>query len=119
MTGPQRERLAAAQGELLRALLADGPAPGGFDAERLRVEARSLLNKRRSVVASIRPDVAGELGERFRPLFAEYARGNPRRDGSRMREDAAAFAEWAAARGELAALRASRSERRRWWRFGR
>ena len=38
MTRPQRERLAAAQAELLRALLADGAVPEGFDADRVRVE---------------------------------------------------------------------------------
>ncbi|MBW4717481.1 hypothetical protein [Saccharothrix obliqua] len=113
MTEPQRERLAAAQAGLLRALLADGTPPAGFDPERLRVEARSLLNKRRGVVAALRPDVAAELADRFRPLFDEYARAHPRRDGTRFREDAAAFAEWATARGELTPPR-----RRRWWRRG-
>ncbi|QFZ17624.1 hypothetical protein [Saccharothrix syringae] len=110
MTRPQRERLAAAQEDLLNALLADGPVPDGFDPERVRVERRALLNKRRAIVASLRPEVAAELGERFRPLFDEYASSRPRRVGTRFREDAAAFAEWATARGELAA------PKRRWWR---
>ncbi|MDQ2588649.1 hypothetical protein [Saccharothrix yanglingensis] len=101
MTGPQRERLGAAQAELLRALLADGAAPAGFDERMVRAEKRALLNKRRGIVGSLRPDVAAELGERFRPLFDEYAAGNPRRAGSRFREDAAAFAAWAVERGEL------------------
>ncbi|EWC61685.1 hypothetical protein UO65_3043 [Actinokineospora spheciospongiae] len=100
-----RERLAARQAELLAALLADGPAPAGFDAEALRVEADALLAKRRRVVALIDPEVAESCGEDFAPLFAEYARGNPRRDGSRAREDAAAFAAWVEAR----------RPKRRWW----
>ena len=111
MTQPQRESLAAQQTELLRALLGDGAPPAGFDPERLRVEARALLNKRRGIVAMLRPDVADALGERFRPLFDTYARAHPRQAGSRAREDAAAFAEWAVARGELAPPR-----KRRWWR---
>lgn len=111
MTRPQRERLAAQQAELLRALLGDGAPPPGFDADRLRVEARALLNKRRGIVAVLRPDVADALGEKFRPLFDAYARAHPRQAGSRAREDAAAFAEWAVARGEPAPPR-----KRRWWR---
>ncbi|MFD1146316.1 hypothetical protein [Saccharothrix hoggarensis] len=101
MTGPQRERLAAAQAELLRALLADGPVPAGFDPERVRVERRALLAKRRGIVAALRPDVAAELGDRFRPLFDAYAAGRPKEDGTRFRENAARFAEWAVAEGAL------------------
>ncbi|MFI9011820.1 hypothetical protein ACIGNX_31740 [Actinosynnema sp. NPDC053489] len=111
MTGPQRERLAAAQAELLRALLADGDVPEGFDADRVRVERRALLNKRRGIVAAIRPDVAAELGERFRPLFEAYARAHPREVGTRFRDDAARFAGWAVERGELEA-----PKKKRWWR---
>ncbi|MFE2751894.1 hypothetical protein ACFXGA_07800 [Actinosynnema sp. NPDC059335] len=110
MTQPQRDRLAAAQAELLRALLADGDAPAGFDEERLRVERRALLNKRRGIVEMLRPDVAAELGERFRPLFDAYARAHPKEVGTRFREDAARFAEWAVRRGEL------KPRKRRWWR---
>ncbi|MEU4445824.1 hypothetical protein AB0K14_31170 [Actinosynnema sp. NPDC050801] len=110
MTRPQRERLAAAQAELLRALLADGAVPEGFDPERVRVEKRALLSKRRGIVEMLRPDVAVELGERFRPLFDAYAGAHPKEVGTRFREDAARFAEWAAARGELAPPR-----KRRWW----
>lgn len=111
MTDAQRERLAAAQAELLRAVLADGATPAGFDERRLRVEARSLLAKRRGIVAMLDPAVADALGERFRPLFDSYAPVHPRRSGSRAREDAAAFAEWARERGEL-----PRAPRKRWWR---
>lgn len=111
MTRPQRERLAAAQAELLRALLADGAVPEGFDAERVRIEKRALLNKRRGIVEMLRPDVAAELGDRFRPLFDAYAKAHPKEVGTRFREDAASFAEWAIARGELPP-----PNKKRWWR---
>ncbi|MEV8440217.1 hypothetical protein AB0425_22795 [Actinosynnema sp. NPDC051121] len=111
MTQPQRERLAAAQAELLRALLADGAVPEGFDAHRVRVEKRALLNKRRGIVEMIRPDVAAELGDRFRPLFDAYAAEHPKEAGTRFLDDAARFAEWATARGELQPPR-----KKRWWR---
>lgn len=106
-----RERLAAQQAELLKALLANGPVPAGFDEQRLGVERRALLSKRRGIVRMLGPAVADELGDRFRPLFDAYALENPRRAGSRAREDAAAFAEWCRARGELPERRTAR------WKF--
>lgn len=111
-----RERLAAAQAELLRALLADGPIPAGFDESRFVVERRALLSKRRGVAAMLGPEVANELGDRFRPLFDEYATAHPRTAGSRAREDAAKFAEWARDRGELSPVE---TPRKRWWRRSR
>ncbi|GAA3038508.1 hypothetical protein [Actinokineospora globicatena] len=105
-----REEVAAAQGELLRSLLAGGSPPAGFDPGAIRVEAAALLGKRRRIVREIDPGTAEELGDRFAELFAEYALANPRRDGSRFREDAVAFAAWATERGHL------RRARRRWWR---
>lgn len=110
MTRPQRDRLAAAQTELLRALLADGAVPPGFDEDRVRIEKRALRNKRRGIVEMLRPDVADELGERFRPLFDAYARTHPKEDGTRFREDAARFADWAVAQGEL-----KPPKKKRWW----
>ncbi|GAA2967333.1 hypothetical protein [Actinokineospora diospyrosa] len=107
-----REDLAAAQGELLRALLAGGSAPSGFDPDALRVEATSLLAKRRRIVSQLDPDTAENLGERFTELFAEYAIVNPRQAGSRFRDDAAAFAEWAVEHGHMTPPRPER----RWWR---
>ncbi|WP_026425914.1 hypothetical protein [Actinokineospora inagensis] len=105
-----RDELAAAQGDLLRALLAGGEPPAGFDPAAVRVEAAALLAKRRRIVSQLAPEVAGELGSDFTALFNDYAAGNPRRDGTRFREDAAAFAEWAVARGHLT------PRRKRWWR---
>jgi hypothetical protein len=110
MTGPERERLARAQAALLRAVLAEGPAPAGFDAVRLRALADALRAKRRRVVAGLDPELPARLGDRFAPLFDEYARENPRRDGGTSREDAATFARWLTERDELP------QTRRRWWR---
>jgi hypothetical protein len=101
VTGGPRERLAEAQSELLAALLAGGPSPAGFDERLLRVEAKSLLAKRRGIVAMLNPEVVDELGDRFRPLFDEYALAHPRTSGSRAREDAADFAAWARERGDI------------------
>jgi hypothetical protein len=101
MTQPQRDRLAEAQAELLRAVLADGPTPAGFDPERLRVEANALRAKRRRVTTMLEPEACAELGDRFGPLFDEYARAHPRTIGSRARQDARAFVEWLWDRGHL------------------
>jgi hypothetical protein len=111
MTDVARERLAGAQAELLAALLAGGPSPTGFDERLLRVEARSLLAKRRGIVAMLAPEAVDVLADRFRPLFDEYALAHPRTSGSRAREDAVAFTEWARERGALPPLKP-----RRWWR---
>lgn len=110
MTELERQRLADAQAELLRAVLADGPTPAGFDALRLHAQANALRAKRRRVVAALRPDLPANLGDRFGPLFDEYAHTNPRREGVTARDDAAAFARWLIERDEF-----QPSRQRRWW----
>lgn len=107
MTGPQRDRLAEAQAELLRALLTDGSPPAGFDPERLRVEANALRAKRRGVVAMLQPDACAELADKFVPLFNEFARTHPKSTGTRAREDARDFVAWAQEHGHLT--------KPRWW----
>lgn len=107
MTQPQRDRLAAAQAEFLRAVLADGPAPAGFAPERLRVEAEALRAKRRRLVAHLEPEACARLGDQLAEVFDEYARAHPRAEGVRAREDARRFVKWARNRGHL--------RRRRWW----
>ena len=106
-----RDRVAEAQAELLRALLADGAAPAGFDADRLALQSRSLLAKRTRVMAAVRPDLAEALGDRFRDLFHQYAKENPRPTGVGYRADAESFTEWLHARD---ALPRPRKPRRRW-----
>ncbi|MFF0144196.1 hypothetical protein ATK36_0072 [Amycolatopsis sulphurea] len=104
-----REELAARQAELLEALLSDGAAPSGFDAKRLRVEADVLRDKRRRLVAYLRPDLPEALGERFAPLFDAYATEHPKTTEVRTGQYADAFATWLISRGELA------KPRRRWF----
>ncbi|RSM61187.1 hypothetical protein DMH03_21045 [Amycolatopsis sp. WAC 01376] len=100
MTSP-RERLAAQQAELLKALLAGGDAPAGFDADRLRIEANVLRNKQSRLVAYLRPDLAEALGDRFGALFREYATSSPKTDAIRARAYADAFGAWLVERGEV------------------
>ncbi|MFI9451390.1 hypothetical protein [Amycolatopsis sp. NPDC052450] len=100
MTSP-RERLAARQAELLKALLAGGDAPAGFDADRLRIEANVLWNKQSRLVAYLRPDLAEALGDRFGALFREYATSSPKTDAIRARAYADAFGAWLVERGEV------------------
>ncbi len=104
-----RERLAEQQAELLKALLAGGAAPAGFDADRLRVEATVLRNKQSRLIAYLRPDLAEALGERFAASFREYATSHPKTDAIRARAYADAFGEWAAAKGDVP------KRRKRWW----
>lgn len=101
MTDP-RERLARQQAELLAAVLRVGsPVPSGFDTDQLRVQRRSLLAKRRRLVERRRPDLVDRLGERFGPLFAEYAAEHPHLNGRGPRIDAERFTRWLTRRGVL------------------
>ncbi|QUQ72030.1 hypothetical protein [Kutzneria sp. CA-103260] len=106
-----RDRLAAQQASLLRALLAGAPAPDGFDDNRIRAQAHALLSKRSRVTWHLRPDLAAELGDRFGVLFAEYAAGHPKTVGLRARQDAEQFGLWLVAQGHLT------PSRRPWWRL--
>lgn len=96
-----RADLAARQAELLRALLASGPPPAGFDAARLRVEASVLRRKHGRVLAYQRPELAEALGERFGPLFAEFTAARPKRDTERSGAYADEFVTWLIAGGHL------------------
>ncbi|MEV7555431.1 hypothetical protein AB0N89_37940 [Amycolatopsis sp. NPDC089917] len=100
MTSP-RERLAGQQAELLKALLADGDAPAGFDADRLRIEANVVRNKQSRLAAYLRPDLAEALGDRFAALFREYTTAHPKTDVIRARDYADAFGTWLVERGEV------------------
>lgn len=113
MTDPFRDRLAAQQAELLRALLAGAPAPAGFDPSRIHVQAHALLSKRSRITWYLRPDLADDLGDRFGPLFAEYAAAHPKSTEIRARQDADRFGEWLVAQGHLT------PPRRKWWKLGR
>ncbi|NHC16573.1 hypothetical protein G9H71_22580 [Motilibacter sp. E257] len=85
-----RRRLARAEAGLLDALVAAGPVPDGFDAERVRIQARALVAKRREVACLVSPGLAAAVGPRFRELFDAYARASPKPAGG-ARADVAAF----------------------------
>ena len=96
-----REELAAAQAELLAALVAAADPPPGFDAERLRVQAEALTAKRRRVAAAHHPWLAEALGTHYADAFAEYARTSPLRAGCTGHADAEAFEAHLRGRGDL------------------
>ena len=104
-----RQQLADQQENLVRALVAGGPAPAGFDEGRLQEQARALHNKRRRSIELAAPELVAALGEDFDARFAAWARENPPRTDSCTRADAQAFAVWALP------VRTSR----RWWRSAR
>lgn len=96
-----RADLARRQAELLHALLADGPAPAGFDPARLKVEAQVLRRKHGRVLAYQRPELAEELGERFGPLFAEFTADRPKKAAERSGAYADEFVTWLIEGGHL------------------
>ncbi|GAB1821254.1 hypothetical protein [Herbidospora sp. RD11066] len=112
-----RALLADQQRALLAALVAGAAPPEGFDAERLRIQASSLIAKRRGLVAVLRPDVVRTLGESFVREFHGYASGRPKPQGG-SRADAAAFAEWVREKGLLPEEpEPSEGQKRHWWRL--
>ncbi|MEV4057611.1 hypothetical protein AB0J55_40945 [Amycolatopsis sp. NPDC049688] len=96
-----RADLARRQAELLQALLANGPAPEGFDPSRLRVEAAVLQRKHGRVLAYQRPELAEALGERYGPLFAEFSAGRPKKAAERSGAYADEFVTWLIEGGHL------------------
>lgn len=86
-----RERVGIVQAALLSSLVAGGPAPEGFDHQRLRVQRRALAAKRASVIARIAPELPEILGDGYRPAFLGYARNRPMSSG--YRRDALSFVE--------------------------
>ncbi|MCM2387067.1 DUF692 domain-containing protein [Streptomyces albipurpureus] len=107
-----RERIGIAQAALLSSLVAGGPAPEGFDHQRLRVQRRALAAKRASVIARIAPELPEILGDDYRPAFLAYARGRPM--GSGYRRDALSFVEHLLIAGRPTDER-SRRQLTRWW----
>jgi hypothetical protein len=96
-----RERLAAVQAALVRALVGGGPLPGGFDPDRVRATAAALARKRAREVARAWPVLAAELGQAFTGEFlADAARRPPPARGGAL-ADGLAFADALARRGRL------------------
>jgi hypothetical protein len=98
-----RERLAADQAALVRALVGGGPLPGGFDPDRVRATSAALARKRAREAARAWPVLAAELGEEFTEAFLAHAarRPPPARGGALA--DGLAFADALARRGRLPA----------------
>ena len=96
-----RERLAAEQAALVRALVDGGPVPGGFDPERVRATSAALARKRAREVARAWPVLAAELGEDFTGRFLAFAAGRPPPARGGALADGLAFARDLAGRGRL------------------
>lgn len=83
-----RGRLAAAQAELVAALVVHGPAPAGFPADRIQATARVLLHKRAERIAGHWPLLADALGEELLPavdrILSSVPPGGGLRDGWRL-----------------------------------
>jgi hypothetical protein len=101
MTLTAREQLAKAQAELVRALVAHGPVPAGFDEARVRVAARSLVNKRRQALARAWPKLVEVVGETFAARFTSYAEAQPLPGCANPLADGRAFLRWLDAQAPL------------------
>ncbi len=89
------------QGALLRALVADGPVPHGFDADDVETLAHALSHKRSRVAATAWPRLAACLGVRFERMFIEYVAPTPQRPTHAGLVDGLTLAQWAEAQGVL------------------
>lgn len=94
-----RRSLAARQGELVRALVADAPLPAGFDDLRTATARGTLLRKRMRGVERTWPGLARGMGRAFKPLFAAFAESHPMSGEGLYDLDGRRFAEWLLARG--------------------
>jgi hypothetical protein len=94
-------RLAAEQAALVRALVAGGPVPDGFDPGRVRATAAALARKRAREVARAWPVLAADLGEAFTDRFVTFAAGRPPPASGGALADGLAFARHLARRGRL------------------
>jgi hypothetical protein len=69
--------LAARQAELVAALVAGGPLPPGFAADRVAAARAALVRKRAGEVARAWPMLRAGLGDRWPETFAGWATGRP------------------------------------------
>jgi hypothetical protein len=96
-----RDRLAAEQAALVRALVGGGPVPGGFDPGRVAATSEALGRKRAREVARAWPVLAADLGEDFTGRFlAEAAHRPPPARGGAL-ADGLAFARSLTRQGRL------------------
>jgi hypothetical protein len=96
-----RDRLAAGQAALVRALVGGGPVPGGFDPGRVRATSTALARKRAREVARAWPVLAAELGEEFTGRFLAFAAGQPPPARGGALADGLAFARALSGQGRL------------------
>jgi hypothetical protein len=89
---PDRERYAAQQAELLRALRDPGCSPDGFVAADLAAASSSLVRKRARQVAASWPALAHTLADDYLSRFAHFARTTPPPAGGEGLGDGLAFA---------------------------
>jgi hypothetical protein len=97
-----RKRLAAAQLELVRALVGREVAPADFDGSRVQAAANTLMLKRARAVAQAWPRLARSLGPAFDDRFALYAQSQPLTEEGGPLADGGAFARSLRRAGELA-----------------
>src|SRR5262245_62673938 len=101
LSAETRQRLAAAQAQLVNGLMGQGPALPGFHPDRVRASAESLARKRQRAVARAWPALTRALAEAFAGRFATYAETTPLpREGGPL-ADGRAFARFLAAAKEL------------------
>ena len=100
--------LAERQAALVRALVAAGGLPEGFDRDAIGTASKALLRKRSGEVGDHLPHVRATLGDRFFALFAAWAEGRPKVS---THADAEAFTAYLESIGELPEQ--SRRRRRR------
>ncbi|WP_175583180.1 hypothetical protein [Nocardia cyriacigeorgica] len=79
------------QAALIRALVAGGATPPGFDDATVRAAESALLRKRAGILARHNPMLAHAAGADFEQKFASWARGRPKISTD---ADIAAFAEY-------------------------
>lgn len=97
-----RKRLAAAQLELVRALVERKRAPDGFNNSRIQAAADALLRKRARAVAHAWPQLVRSLGATFDDRFTLYAQSRAPAQADEPLADGRAFARALERAGALA-----------------
>ncbi len=97
-----RKKLAAAQLELVRALVGRESASAEFDSSRIQATANALMLKRARSVAHAWPELARSLGAAFDERFAQYGESHPIAQEGSPQADGRAFARALRRAGTLA-----------------
>ena len=121
MSDERRMRLGRDQDQLLRAVLLSGPVPAGFDADRVKLTASLLIEKRWRHVSHVRPVLVRSIGPSGRRRFEHHAREHPFRPADAQADALCFFRDLAAAtelppdavREQAVALAGFRRRRRR------